>query len=234
MRLVDDHRIRAGQELAEAGLFQREIREQQVMVHDHDVRGLRFAARLEHAAAVEEFAAAAETVVDRRGNRAPQRVILRQVLELGEIAARARLAPRGDRAELRDTRGVASAVVQRRLEPVPAQIVVAALEQRDARGPSDDGAEQRQVAREQLVLERARTGRNDRAPAGQQHRQQIRERLADAGARLDGGMPAGIECLGDELGHLRLRRAIAEARQALGERTVGAEDVRECQRGTAR
>ena len=64
MRLVDDHGVRARQELAEAALFQREIREQQMMVHDHDVRGLRFAARLEHEAAVEELALAAEAVVD--------------------------------------------------------------------------------------------------------------------------------------------------------------------------
>ena len=124
--------------------------------------------------------------------------------------------------------------MQRRLEPVPAEVVVAALEQRDARGPADHGAEQRQIAREQLVLESARAGRNDRAPAGQQHRQQIRERLADARARLDGSVPAGVERLGNERGHLRLRRAIAEALQALGERAVGAEYFLEFEHAFAR
>ena len=184
------------------------------MVHDHDVRGLRLAARFEHEAAVEEFAFVAEAVVDGRRDDAAQRVILREILELGEIAAAARSAPSGDRGELRDARRVARAVVQRRLEPVPAQIVVAAFEQRDARGPADDGAEQRQVAGEQLVLQRARAGRDDRAAARQQHGQQIRECLADPRAGLDGGVTTRVERSGDERGHLLLCGAIAEARQA--------------------
>ena len=67
-----------------------------------------------------------------------------------------------------------------------------------------------------------------------QHRQQVREGLADARAGLDDGVAAGLEGLGDELGHLLLRGAVREARQALRERAVGAEDVVENQRGTAR
>ena len=95
MRLVDDHRVGAGQQLAESAFLEREIREQQMMVHDHDVGGLRFAARFEHEAAVEELAVVAEAVVDGRRDGGAQRVILGRVLELGEIAARARSAPRG-------------------------------------------------------------------------------------------------------------------------------------------
>jgi hypothetical protein len=131
-------------------------------------------------------------------------------------------------------RRVARALVQRGVEPMPAQIVAATLEQRDPHRPADDGAEQRQVAAEQLILERVRARGDDCAPFEQQHGQQIRERLADTRARLDDGVAPRLERRHDELRHLLLRRAVSEARQALGERAVSAEHVVEVQRGTAR
>ena len=53
MRLVDDDRIGAGQQIAEAFLLQHEIRHQQMMIDDDDVRGLRFAPRLDDVTAIE-------------------------------------------------------------------------------------------------------------------------------------------------------------------------------------
>ena len=43
VRLVEDHGFRARQQLAEAFVLQREVGEQQVMIDDHDVGGLRLA-----------------------------------------------------------------------------------------------------------------------------------------------------------------------------------------------
>ena len=163
-----------------------------------------------------------------------QRVIVGQVLELREVAAVAGLPPRVERAERGERRGVARAVAQRRVEAVPAKIVAAAFEHRDLHRPADDGAEQRQIAVEQLILQRVRAGRDDRAAPEQQHRQQVREGLADARAGLDDGVAPRLERLDDELGHLLLRGAVREAGQALRERAVGAEHVVEIQRGTAR
>ena len=63
------------------------------------------------------------------------------------------------------------AIVPRVLQTMPTQIVVATFEQGHTRGPAHDSAEQRQIAREELILERPRAGRDDRAPARKQHRQ---------------------------------------------------------------
>ena len=101
-------------------------------------------------------------------------------------------------------------------------------------GPAHHGAEQRQIAVEQLILQRVRARGNDRAPLKQQHGQQIAERLADARAGLDDGVAPGLERFGHELRHLELRCAVRETGQPLRERAVGAEHVVERHRGTAR
>ena len=48
VRLVEDDGLRARQQIAEALLLEREIREQQMVIHDHDVGRLGVAPRLEH------------------------------------------------------------------------------------------------------------------------------------------------------------------------------------------
>ena len=231
---VDDHGVRSRQQLAEPQVFQREIREQQVMIDDHDLCGLRAAPRLGDETALDELALPAEAVVDGRCHLGAQRMILGEILELREVAGIARLPPRVERLERRDRRRIARTVAPRRVEPVPAQVIAAAFEHGDPHRPADDGAEQRQVATEQLVLQRVRAGRDDRAPFEQQQGQQIGEGLADTGARLDDRMPARLERSDDELRHLLLCGPIGETRQALGERAVGAEHVVEIHRGTAR
>ena len=49
--LVQNDGLRAGQQIAESLVLEREIREQQMMIHHHDLSGLRGAARLHHVAA---------------------------------------------------------------------------------------------------------------------------------------------------------------------------------------
>jgi hypothetical protein len=63
------------------------------------------------------------------------------------------------------------------------QVVLLALEQRDRQREPERIEQGRQVALEQLILQRARTGRDDHALVRlggvQCRRQQVRERLAD-------------------------------------------------------
>ncbi len=63
MRFVDDHRVGAGQHLAEAGLLERHVGKQQVMVDHHDVRLLGLPPRVDQVTVGQERTLAAETVV---------------------------------------------------------------------------------------------------------------------------------------------------------------------------
>jgi hypothetical protein len=66
VRLVDDDRVGPGQQLPKAQILERQIREQQVVVDDHDLGGLRAATRLDHEATVDVLALAAEAILDGR------------------------------------------------------------------------------------------------------------------------------------------------------------------------
>jgi hypothetical protein len=73
MRFVQNHRIGFWQQIGEALVLEREIGEQQMMVHDDDVGGLRGAARLDDVAAGVLRALLAQAVLAGRGNRRPNR-----------------------------------------------------------------------------------------------------------------------------------------------------------------
>ena len=92
-----------------------------------------------------------------------------------------------------------------------AQIVGATLQQRDAHRPADRARDRRQIAMEQLILQIARARRDDHAPARQQRRHEIRERLAGARARLDDQPPVRAQRERDLLGHRDLLLARREA-----------------------
>ena len=88
VRLVDDDRVGAGQQVAEALLLQHEVGHQQVVIHDDDVGGLGLAPRREHEAVVVLRAFGAETVLARRGDPRPDGILLAD-------AAAIRRCPRG-------------------------------------------------------------------------------------------------------------------------------------------
>src|SRR3546814_1314419 len=88
--------LRAGQDLAEAFLLERKIRQQQVVV-DHDHVGVLCAlARLDHEALVPERALAAQAVLGGGGDHRQQRRVVRQALELGQVAHAGAPAPRSE------------------------------------------------------------------------------------------------------------------------------------------
>ena len=183
MRLIQDDGLGAGQQIAESLVLEREIGQQQMMIHDDDVGGLRVAARFEHMAARELRALLAEAVFARRGNARPDRRLLRQVGEFGKIA---RLGGRRPARHPREQACHAAlarqqgALLGREFQSMPAQIVRASLEQRELRRQSQRLRQHRHVAAKQLVLQRARAGGDDDAAPRQQRRDQIGKGLARA------------------------------------------------------
>ena len=226
VRFIDHEHLRAGKDFAETLLFQRQIGEQQMMIDDHHISGLRALACLHHEALVPERAFAAEAVVGGRSDQRQQRRILGQRVEFGQIAHSRAPAPGDDALELGDLflareAGLALAFFQ----PVFAQIVRAALQQRGLDADAQRIAYPRQIAVIQLILQRAGAGRDDGLQSRQQRRNQIRERLAGAGAGLGQQHVAVFDGFGDRHRQLLLRRARREAGNFHGEHAAVAQRV---------
>src|SRR5690606_2989649 len=90
----------------------------------------------------------------------------------------------------------------------------------------EHAAKPRQIAREQLILQRARAGRDDHAAPGVEHGHEIRERLADPGAGLDRDVRAALDRVGDDPGHPGLRLSVREPGQTPSEKPRRAEEMR--------
>ena len=228
MRFVQNDRIGARQQIAEALILEREIRQQQMVVHHHDLRGLGLAPSLEHMAAGELRALLPQTVFAGRGDHRPDRRLLRHVGELRQVA---RLGGRGPSRHAREHPRRAAltelerALLSGQLQAVPAQIVDASLEQRHLHRQPQGSGEQRQIAAEQLVLQRARAGGDDHAARRQQRRHEVGEGLAGAGPRLDDERLAARERKAHRLGHCGLLRPIGVAGQRPCERPRGTEHI---------
>ncbi len=156
MRFIQNDGLGARQQIAEALVLERQIREQQVMIHHHDVRRLRVAPRLEHMAARELRALLAEAILAGRGDARPQGRLLRQIGELGQIAGLGRRRPA--RNPRQHPRQPAFGAQQRSLlsgqfQTMAAQVIAAALEQGDLGGQPQRPGEQRHIAAKQLILQ---------------------------------------------------------------------------------
>jgi hypothetical protein len=226
VRLVEDHRLRTGQQLAETLVLHRQVREQQVVIDHHDVRGLRLAPRGGHVAARVGRTGIAEAVLARRGERSARGIRVAQALDLRKVPGPGLARPAADaRQHARVRRGNPGQLRNRlrQLQPVQAQVVRAALQQRESRRTAECLRDGRQVAVEELVLERARAGRDDDLAAGQERRHQVGESLARAGAGLDRHHPARCERLADPVGHELLLTPRLEVRDDARQRPLRAE-----------
>ena len=226
VRFVEDDGVGRRQQLGHAGVLQRDVGEEQVVVDHHDVGLLRFAARLHDETVLVVLALGAHAGVARRRHQVPDRGVLGHLRQLGLVARTGHLDEARNLAQVADViaRGHA-AVLHGALEVVMADVVGAALEQRHR----DRGAQRRphgrNVAQEQLVLQVLGAGRDDGLAAPQQRRHQVGEGLAGAGAGLgDQGRLVG-DGLGDRFGHLGLRAARAEAADGGRERAAGTEQA---------
>ncbi len=104
---------------------------------------------------------------------------------------------------------------------VQAQVISAALEQGELRSARQSAGqrigERRQVAVDELALQRDRRRRNHHRFVGgdgtRNRRHQIGERLAGAGAGLHGQVLTRVERMGHGLGHLDLTAPLAAAQR---------------------
>jgi hypothetical protein len=175
-------------------------------------------------------ARSAEAVLARRSHRAAHRVVVTQARHFGKVSGLRFPRPAADAAEHARIRRRNARQRRHRLgqlEPVQAQVVGAAFQERDARRPAKRLRHRRQVAVEQLVLEGARARRDDHLPAGQQRGHEIGEGLAGAGAGLDREQAARGERFADPVGHELLLAARFEAVDDAGERPVRPEQPAE-------
>jgi hypothetical protein len=227
--------LHAGSSSASPFVAQHHIGEEEVMVDDDDVGLQRGLARLQHEAVAVERAFGAEAVVARRSDERPDRGVLRNVGELPAITG-------GGRArEGNDLRQVPRIVAReeppvgfRPREMVMAHVVRPALEQRERDRCLQRVAHQRQVALEELVLQRLRAGGDDDLAAVQESGHEIRERLAGSRAGLGDQRGTTLDRVGDGVRHRQLLRTEAKAGKRAGEETALAEDRVELAIGSAR
>ena len=228
---IDNHRIGGAEHVTEAVLLQRQVRQQQVMVDDHHLRLERLAARLHQMAARVFGAARSEAVVPRRGDLRPQRMRVGEIGNLGQITGGGARRPghhalEGPRGRLWQQRAAAQGLLQLCLsEPMHAQVIAAALENGDIHRHAQRTAEQGQVLVVELILQGAGAGGHQHPQSGLQHRHQITEGLAGAGARLDHERPTLRQGVRDALGHVQLLAARNEPLQGPVETAPGIENV---------
>ncbi len=220
MRLVEDHGVVLGQHTSAGG----DVREVERVVDDHEVGGGGPLARMLGEARGDEGAAPPGATVGPDRELGPEG-FGRLEHELGTVAGLGRVEPILHRLP---GAGVAAVCEQERLEALQlpaAEVVRATLQHLDTDVPPDRSRRDRDVLREQLLLERLGRGGNDHAPPGLERRNEIGEALADAGACLGDEMLAGLEGLldaGCERGLLAPRLVPGKR---MRERPAGAEDV---------
>ncbi len=186
MRFVEDRQLDARQQLGDAAVAQRHVGEEEMVVDDDDVGEHRLAPRLHDVALAVLRALAAEAVLARRGDQRDHAAALVEALELGDVAARGRLRPGLDLGQRAHREAIGQVrVVARLAESMQAEIARPALQQRHRQRQLERIAQARQVANEELVLERLGGGAEQRARAAQERRDEIGVGLADAGAGLD-------------------------------------------------
>ena len=221
VRLVEHHRLHAGEQLGKAFVAQRDIGEKQMVVHDHHVGRERLAARGVDAALVEIRAVATETVVRGRGYQRPEFGILGHFAHFADVAATRAPRPVGEFLEFRCLRAAGKpAFGGGARQPVMAKIVCPALEQCHAHRNLQGVAYLRQVAVINLVLEMARAGRDECLLARKQYRHEVGEGLAGAGAGFGDEYVRIAEHALDRCRHLALRGTRGKTGDVGGERAT--------------
>src|SRR3984893_6525126 len=104
-----------------------------------------------------------------------------------------------------------------------ADVVAAALEQRDRHRHLQRIADERQIALEELILQRLGAGGDDHLATGEERGHEVSESLAGSGARFGEQLAARFDGERDGLGHRELLRTKSIRREVAGEHTLGAE-----------
>ncbi len=226
VRLVENDRVAGRQQLAHALVLEHHVGEEQVVIDHHHIGRLRLLARRQHEAALLVRTFLAQAVLARRGRQPPGPGLFRHVDAFGLVAGLGALGEARDLAQVRRFLARSQAPgVHRTFEVIRADVVGAALEQRDRRAHLQRSAHRRQVPVEELVLQGLGPGRDDHLAAREQRRHQVGEGLAGAGAGFRHQRQVAGDRRGDALRHLQLLRPRAKARHGGGERPPGGEDA---------
>ena len=227
MGLVHDQVVVFGQHLTEVRLAHDQIGNQQMMVHDQDLARVRGFPQGGQVTLLVMGTAAPDAVLG-NGRDAPP--VLRRSPEspnLVAISSFGLLRPGGNPPEIGAAPGI-EFQVPFRLEFLPlqtAEIVLPSLHAGHRDPASQNALELGQILVEELVLKvLGRRRDNDPLPA-EQRRDEIGERLSDAGSRLDHQRTVSMQRLFDARRHLYLSGPVFEAGQRFGQHPVGAEEI---------
>jgi hypothetical protein len=192
------------------------------VVRDHELglpraraRGLRVARREERAPPAGAAVAADRELGPEHVGRFERR--------LGAIARRGRVDPRQQRVERARVAALAEQHRPECLQLLAAEVVLPALQHRDAHLAPDRAGRGRHVLGEQLLLQGLRRRRDDHPPPGLERRDQVREALAGPRPCLRDEVLAARERALDRVRERSLLRPGLEAGQGAGESAAGAE-----------
>ena len=162
VRFVENNRVGRRQQFGHAGILQRHIGKEQVMVDYDHVGLLRFLAGLHHETVVVILALAAHAGVAGRCHQIPHQRVFRNAGQFRLIAGRRGLDEARNLAQVSDVLARSQpAVLLRALEVEMAQVIGATLQQRDRDRRIERTAHGRNVAQEKLVLQVLGAGGND-------------------------------------------------------------------------
>jgi hypothetical protein len=235
VRLVEHEQVERGQhEVLPRRLAHGEVREEHVVVRDDDVRALRRRLRALGVAVVPERAAVALALLGADRELRPD-LSVRDERQLGDVTRLRRLGPREHLVDLpllvvevEPTQLAARLALGHAVE---ADVVVAALEQRERERPRQHAREHRQVLPDELLLQRDVRGRDHDAlllvvrVVNGRHR--VRDRLAGSARPFAEGVTPAAHGLVDHAGERHLALAHLVAGEPRGEEPAVPEDLGE-------
>ncbi len=214
MRLVEHHHVHCRQQFSHAGVAQLQVGKEQVMVDHHHVGGHRFTAGAHDMAGPEVGARRPQAVVARRGHQGQHGRAFIEAFDFREVAGRGCHGPPLDAGQRAHGHRRGTVTGARLLHAVEAQVAVAPLQQRRLHRRAQGLRDARQVTQEKLLLQALRRRADEGSAPRQQHRHQVGEGFADAGAGLDHQRIARADGVGNRVRHanLRVTPAVAAAR----------------------
>ena len=206
-------------------LLQRQVGEEQVVVDDHDVAGVRALVHQGEEAAVELLALLAGAKIAARVHFGPGAARFRQLLDLRAVAEFGGLLPGLDHLEIGDffqagQHRFAVGIV----DLLPAGVVVAALHVADAQRARKMLLQKGNVLEEELLLQVLGAGGDHDALAGEDCGHQVGQRLAGTRAGLHDQMFAVRQRRFHRFGHGQLAGTVFVIRMPLGKRAVPREE----------
>src|SRR5258707_9908250 len=206
VRFVENHggKIRQNARIGAAGLSQRQVGKEKMVVHDDDVTLRGAAMHLRDEATVPLLAFLPGTAFAARVKLLPQLRALGKALQLGAIAALGRLFPLSDLAVLLNLlKSAQDWLVRQIVKFLPAKVIITAFHIANAQF-AQVLLQEWDILKEELFLQVLGAGGNNHAFAAADHRQKIRQSLARSRAGLDNQVPSLNQSFFHRFRHLQL------------------------------